>query len=101
MSPGPPEFSVFDRVGYLFFLPYFVQKRFNILLCSPTISGVGSSRRREARDIAGSNKAFEGANLGRVSATGLVTLKVLCHQCPRRGRYRTRRSLPGTEPGWN
>ncbi|MFL6446191.1 MAG: hypothetical protein ACJ746_00585 [Bryobacteraceae bacterium] len=56
---------------------------------------MGSSRRREAREIAGwiaeSNKAIEGVTLGQVCAAGLVVLEVQCHQCPRKGRYRVTR----------
>ena len=53
---------------------------------------MGYSRRKESREIAEaieeSNRRIEGVTLGQLSAAGMVTLHVSCHQCQRRGRYR-------------
>jgi len=60
-------------------------------------SGVGYSRRREAREIAEaideSNRRIAGVTLGQVCAANLAVLEVSCHVCPRRGRYRVTRLI--------
>ena len=63
-----------------------------VLLISPFVRQpmydpeMGYSRRKESREIAEvteeSNRSIEGVTLGQLSAAGMVTLHVSCHQWP-------------------
>ena len=66
-------------------------------VCSPMLDLMGTSRRREERDVADAidkaNRYIADMTLGRVCSAGIVRLDIACYQCPRRGRYRVTRLI--------